>query len=230
MDGMLVPTFPARGTWIEIPAITIRRLRRTDVPRKGNVDRNSTADAVSGLYSPDVPRKGNVDRNVRRAGGARLGSLTFPARGTWIEMFTRSAAGKPEIDVPHKGNVDRNAVFRHEHDGGRADVPLAGNVDRNMLARCTAASALGRSPLRGTRIEMPGALNRRLYLRRCYLDGAELNMGVICSKRPGVFSGPFVRIFRCFSLRRNPHLWLPRRCGPQPRRLLSARRCWAARI
>ncbi len=106
-------------------------------------------------------------------------------------MFTRSAAGKPEIDVPHKGNVDRNAVFRHEHDGGRADVPLAGNVDRNMLARCTAASALGRSPLRGTRIEMPGALNRRLYLRRCYLDGAELNMGVICSKRPGVFSGPF---------------------------------------
>lgn len=155
---------------------------------------------------------------------------TFPARGTWIEMFTRSAAGKPEIDVPHKGNVDRNAVFRHEHDGGRADVPLAGNVDRNMLARCTAASALGRSPLRGMRIEMPGALNRRLYLRRCYLDGAELNMGVICSKRPGVFSGPFVRIFRCFSLRRNPHLWLPRRCGPQPRRLLSARRCWAARI
>ena len=71
-------TFPARGTWIEIPAITIRRLRRTDVPRKGNVDRNSTADAVSGLYSPDVPRKGNVDRNVRRAGGARLGSRRSP--------------------------------------------------------------------------------------------------------------------------------------------------------
>lgn len=111
-----------------------------------------------------------------------------------------------------------------------ADVPRKGNVDRNKSQESQRGNPQKTFPLRGTRIEMPGALNRRLYLRRCYLVGAELNMGVICSKRPGVFSGPFVRIFRCFSLRRNPHLWLPRRCGPQPRRLLSARRCWAARI
>ena len=44
-----------------------------DVPRKGNVDRNSTADAVSGLYSPDVPRKGNVDRNVYEERGGETG-------------------------------------------------------------------------------------------------------------------------------------------------------------
>ena len=35
----------------------------------------------------DVPRKGNVDRNGGvRAGCASIRLRTFPARGTWIEM------------------------------------------------------------------------------------------------------------------------------------------------
>ena len=56
-------TFPARGTWIEISYHTDGGLASTDVPRKGNVDRNS-------------------------AGSERLPHCqsTFPARGTWIEM------------------------------------------------------------------------------------------------------------------------------------------------
>ena len=56
-------TFPARGTWIEISVMLMNVHGWGDVPRKGNVDRNS-----------GVPCK---------AVGA---SATFPARGTWIEM------------------------------------------------------------------------------------------------------------------------------------------------
>ena len=34
----------------------------------------------------DVPRKGNVDRNLSSTASATKSFLTFPARGTWIEM------------------------------------------------------------------------------------------------------------------------------------------------
>ncbi len=56
----------------------------------------------------DVPRKGNVDRNncseTKRPGLA----LTFPARGTWIEMLVSSVSFFINSDVPRKRNVDRN--------------------------------------------------------------------------------------------------------------------------
>ena len=57
-------TFPARGTWIEI----------------------TPPDASGASYS-DVPRKGNVDRNLDyyASNGWKVGK-TFPARGTWIEI------------------------------------------------------------------------------------------------------------------------------------------------
>ena len=35
----------------------------SDVPRKGNVDRNMPDGDIVGGYGDDVPRKGNVDRN-----------------------------------------------------------------------------------------------------------------------------------------------------------------------
>ena len=35
-------TFPARGTWIEMPWGTACEERDGDVPRKGNVDRNKS--------------------------------------------------------------------------------------------------------------------------------------------------------------------------------------------
>ena len=66
--------------------------------------------ALLGIVTDDVPRKGNVDRNtyprdiVIQTGG------TFPARGTWIEIaISYRSITDLAIDVPRKGNVDRNA-------------------------------------------------------------------------------------------------------------------------
>ena len=56
-------TFPARGTWIEMPYFDIAATKAVDVPRKGNVDRNT----------------GCVSRWTMEV-------RTFPARGTWIEI------------------------------------------------------------------------------------------------------------------------------------------------
>ena len=36
--------------------------------------------------APVVPRKGDVDRNMRADEEYRLGVLSSPARGTWIEI------------------------------------------------------------------------------------------------------------------------------------------------
>ena len=57
-----------------------------DVPRKGNVDRNSSPPKVSVTSLADVPRKGNVDRNTGHKVLRHIKATTFPARGTWIEM------------------------------------------------------------------------------------------------------------------------------------------------
>ena len=61
-------TFPARGTWIEMCLEDeLLYLKSVDVPRKGNVDRNMSLQAVRGIIN-DVPRKGNVDRNTSEPG------------------------------------------------------------------------------------------------------------------------------------------------------------------
>ena len=87
-------TFPARGTWIEIVAKTSWKTIITDVPRKGNVDRNSSG----------RPRE-------------RYPAVTFPARGTWIEIRIPLDVSTLQNDVPRKGNVDRNGL------GGQILVP-----------------------------------------------------------------------------------------------------------
>ena len=80
-------TFPARGTWIEIPEVRNSPKTSLDVPRKGNVDRND-----------------EILKNV----ALRL-AATFPARGTWIEMkYMMIISCMETVDVPRKGNVDRN--------------------------------------------------------------------------------------------------------------------------
>ena len=38
---------------------------------------------------------------------------TFPARGTWIEMRRETMADKQISDVPRKGNVDRNNTLKN---------------------------------------------------------------------------------------------------------------------
>ena len=105
-------TFPARGTWIEIPPRRRRHISPVDVPRKGNVDRNER-ERLPTVPLSDVPRKGNVDRNFYHKKGARSKNCdvprkgnvdrnsnvglyklfvlrTFPARGTWIEISISS--------------------------------------------------------------------------------------------------------------------------------------------
>ena len=42
-------------------------------------------------HHSDVPRKGNVDRNALLALFAGKAGATFPARGTWIEMLCRKS-------------------------------------------------------------------------------------------------------------------------------------------
>ena len=56
----------------------------------------------------DVPRKGNVDRNIHASILRRHILWTFPARGTWIEIATFEIDPETGLDVPRKGNVDRN--------------------------------------------------------------------------------------------------------------------------
>ena len=60
---LYIGTFPARGTWIEMIFPPTPFCRWLDVPRKGNVDRNSSTSAL-------------ICQSAR----------TFPARGTWIEI------------------------------------------------------------------------------------------------------------------------------------------------
>ncbi len=88
-----LPTFPARGTWIEITSTTELALATNDVPRKGNVDRNDDSSISAKENAADVPRKGNVDRNP------------LPVR---LVQFA-------EADVPRKGNVDRNITVLNAH-------------------------------------------------------------------------------------------------------------------
>ena len=57
----------------------------------------------------DVPRKGNVDRNSERVKRTVDYAWTFPARGTWIEISCSPCQILlSDRDVPRKGNVDRN--------------------------------------------------------------------------------------------------------------------------
>ena len=89
--------------------------RSTDVPRKGNVDRNIIPRAMltGALY--DVPRKGNVDRNQDGKALTVDEIGTFPARGTWIEMAVVAAGmATGVVDVPRKGNVDRNVLVEND--------------------------------------------------------------------------------------------------------------------
>ena len=79
----------------------------------------------------DVPRKGNVDRNQIVAEHAETVLATFPARGTWIEIRQRRSAHGVHCDVPRKGNVDRNIRVAGAVVPNAEDVPRKGNVDRN---------------------------------------------------------------------------------------------------
>ena len=80
--------------------------------------------------------------------------MTFPARGTWIEIARCVLQITRPLDVPRKGNVDRNEQYHHythillvtfpargtwieilrtsSTPAAAIDVPRKGNVDRNF--------------------------------------------------------------------------------------------------
>ena len=72
--------------------------------------------------------------------------MTFPARGTWIEMGKPGADIPQTPDVPRKGNVDRNIYGANISPLSSSDVPRKGNVDRNPMSMQQAANVIGRSP------------------------------------------------------------------------------------
>ena len=72
------------------------------------MDRNAGSACGVAYRVTDVPRKGNVDRNFLRRGTEIPAKETFPARGTWIEMRKSGKEAATTWDVPRKGNVDRN--------------------------------------------------------------------------------------------------------------------------
>ena len=116
----------------------------------------------------DVPRKGNVDRNNTTPSTITDHVMTFPARGTWIEIQTRRIGETPRTDVPRKGNVDRNKIIDQPQyyykktfpargtwiemdmdSDSRVrglDVPRKGNVDRNAGRNMKQSVTRGRSP------------------------------------------------------------------------------------
>ena len=47
--------------------------------------------------------RNNTDSNIKICH-----AMTFPARGTWIEIAICARASMSAMDVPRKGNVDRN--------------------------------------------------------------------------------------------------------------------------
>ena len=49
-----------------------------------------------------------MDRNFDGVPATAFVALTFPARGTWIEIQALPAKTMTNKDVPRKGNVDRN--------------------------------------------------------------------------------------------------------------------------
>ena len=75
----------------------------SDVPRKGNVDRNTNTSVQNSAWTTDVPRKGNVDRNKRNADECTRLGMTFPARGTWIEIPQKSPIGTPGLGRSPQG-------------------------------------------------------------------------------------------------------------------------------
>ena len=118
-------TFPARGTWIEITArIPCLTLQTSDVPRKGNVDRNFRSCRAAWPAGADVPRKGNVDRNPKRL-----------------------VCNQPRVgDVPRKGNVDRNVLTRVKAYPKSSTFPARGTwIEIGILLRGLGA-LLRRSP------------------------------------------------------------------------------------
>ncbi len=145
-----LPTFPARGTWIEIHVVAHVVGRHKDVPRKGNVDRNFVLALIRFRNGMTFPARGTWIEILLLPTDYKCDTETFPARGTWIEIWRRSYSKQSSTDVPRKGNVDRNALPTLDEVSAYRDVPRKGNVDRNA-AGVTGIGRTGRRSPQGER-------------------------------------------------------------------------------
>ena len=57
-----------------------------------------------------VPRTGYVDRNIKCYFAVALYAMSYPARGTWIEIFCIVGDKEGLKVVPRTGYVDRNVL------------------------------------------------------------------------------------------------------------------------
>ena len=75
--------------------------------------------------------------------------MSSPARGTWIEILSASAAMVPADVVPRKGDVDRNSAYRRSAVSPLCVVPRKGDVDRNFWAGSRMVTLIRRPPQGG---------------------------------------------------------------------------------
>ena len=116
------------------------------------MDRNTFCRLPSDLYAV-VPRKGDVDRNYTANGWTQGRGKSSPARGTWIEISASPHFCQQRRVVPRKGDVDRNITSLP----GQAVawvVPRKGDVDRNVSVSSLTVQLSPSSPARGTWIEI----------------------------------------------------------------------------
>ena len=59
-----------------------------------------------------VPRTGYVDRNMNNSRSYAASAMSYPARGTWIEIRAPGDISSAARVVPRTGYVDRNITSR----------------------------------------------------------------------------------------------------------------------
>ena len=100
-------SFPAMGTWIEITVLIMFLMMDTVVPCNGNVDWNSRPGSPPpSCYCRSLQWERGL-KYIRLAGTEHV-SQSFPAMGTWIEIFCARRPKTTGRVVPCNGNVDWN--------------------------------------------------------------------------------------------------------------------------
>ena len=144
----MVPSSPARGTWIEIVTGADRRMERRSSPARGTwIEIRLGGNTGSILESS--PARGTWIEISPAGPCSRCIPASSPARGTWIEITAwRWPRPWPPV-VPRKGDVDRNKCLGYVSEDGVTVVPRKGDVDRNFDAGSGEIDETGRPPQGG---------------------------------------------------------------------------------
>ena len=141
---MAQASYPARGTWIEMVITGDNVGDIIVVPRTGYVDRNDFSGLLKGLAEV-VPRTGYVDRNVEEVTALAAAKTSYPARGTWIEMFSSRKVRWVTRSYPARGTwIEMLCSSSNILPAGV--VPRTGYVDRNVFIQFYLCKGYGRTP------------------------------------------------------------------------------------